>query len=131
VEDNVSVSKRGVLRGLHYDNRLAKFVQVLSGSIYDVVVDVRRTSETFGRWESFHIDEENCLQLYVPSGFAHGFYVLSDHAVMAYKQSAPYDPSTEGQVLWSDPAIGIPWPLTGPPSLSEKDRTAPPLARVP
>lgn len=130
VEDNVSVSKQGVLRGLHYDFRLAKFVQVLKGEIFDVVVDVRRGSPTFGAWQGFTLTASGCEQLYVPRGFAHGFYVLSDEAIMSYKQSGPYDPSSEGQVLWSDPAIGIDWPLAGAPIVSAKDAAAPPLAAV-
>lgn len=131
VEDNVSVSHENVLRGLHYDFRLAKFVQVLSGEIFDVVVDVRRSSPTFGRWESFTLTAGGCEQLYVPKGFAHGFYVVSGPAVVSYKQTAPYDPAYEGQVLWSDPAIGIEWPLRAHPIISEKDGAAPPLSAVP
>ena len=131
VEDNVSVSKRGVLRGLHYDFRLAKFVQVLEGEIFDVVVDVRRGSPTFGRWQGFHLSAQGCEQLYVPRGFAHGFYVLSDKAIMSYKQSDVYDPASEGQVRWNDEAIGISWPLSGAPIISAKDAAAPPLSAVP
>jgi dTDP-4-dehydrorhamnose 3,5-epimerase len=130
VEDNVSVSKRGVLRGLHYDFRLAKFVQVLLGEIFDAVVDVRRSSPTFGQWESFRMSARGCEQLYVPRGFAHGFYVLSESAIVAYKQTAPYDPSAEGEVRWDDPGVGIVWPLTGEPLLSAKDRAAPGLTAV-
>lgn len=131
VEDNCSYSVRGVLRGLHYDFRLAKFVQVLDGEIFDAIVDVRRGSPTFGQWESFALTAHGCEQLYVPRGFAHGFYVLSENATVSYKQTAPYDPAAEGQVRWNDPAIGIEWPLAGEPILSEKDRVAPWLAEVP
>lgn len=132
VEDNASVSRRGVLRGLHYDVRLAKFVQVLAGEIFDVVVDVRRASPSFGAWESFRITASGGEQLYVPRGFAHGFYVLSETAIVAYKQTAPYDPASEGQVRWNDPAIGIAWPLEGrEPLLSAKDAAAPLLRDVP
>lgn len=131
VEDNVSVSKRGVLRGLHYDFRLAKFVQVLKGEIFDVVVDVRRGSPTFGKWQGFRLTDSGCEQLYVPQGFAHGFYVLSDEAIMSYKQSGAYDPASEGQVLWNDAAIGIAWPLVDAPIVSAKDAAAPPLSAVP
>lgn len=131
VEDNVSVSKRGVLRGLHYDFRLAKFVQVLQGEVFDVVVDVRRSSPSFGQWEAFRLSADGCEQLYVPRGFAHGFYVTSESAIVSYKQTAPYDPAAEGQVLWSDPEIGIAWPLRGEPVLSAKDAAAPPLRAVP
>jgi dTDP-4-dehydrorhamnose 3,5-epimerase len=131
VEDNVSVSTRGVLRGLHYDFRLAKFVQVLLGEIFDVVVDVRRASPSFGRWESFRLSDRGCEQLYVPRGFAHGFYVLSERAIVAYKQTAAYDPNAEGEVRWDDPEVGIDWPLDGKPLLSAKDRAAAGLAAVP
>jgi dTDP-4-dehydrorhamnose 3,5-epimerase len=131
VEDNVSVSKRGVLRGLHYDFRLAKFVQVLKGEIFDVVVDVRRTSPTFGAWQGFALTANGCEQLYVPRGFAHGFYVLSDEAIMSYKQSGAYDPASEGQVRWNDPAIGIDWPVSVEPIVSEKDAAAALLSAVP
>jgi dTDP-4-dehydrorhamnose 3,5-epimerase len=130
VEDNVSISKGGVLRGLHYDFRLAKFVQVLVGEIFDVVVEVRRESASFGAWESFRLTADGCEQLYVPRGYAHGFYVLSDVAVVTYKQTAPYDPTSEGQVLWNDSAIGITWPIEGDPIVSAKDRAAPPLSAV-
>ena len=131
VEDNVSVSRRGVLRGLHYDFRLAKFVQVLRGEIYDVIVDINKGSETYGRWEGFALTAAGCEQLYVPRGFAHGFYVLSETAIVAYKQTAAYDPACEGGIRWNDPAIGISWPLTGEPIVSAKDRAAPLLAGVP
>jgi dTDP-4-dehydrorhamnose 3,5-epimerase len=131
VEDNISVSKRGVLRGLHYDFRLAKFVQVLKGEIFDVVVDVRRSSPTFGAWQGFTLTANGCEQLYVPRGFAHGFYVLSDEAIMSYKQSGAYDPSSEGQVRWNDPAIGIAWPLSVGPIVSDKDAAAALLSAVP
>jgi dTDP-4-dehydrorhamnose 3,5-epimerase len=130
VEDNVSVSQRGVLRGMHYDHRLAKFVQVLAGTIFDVVVDVRRASPTFGKWESFVLTAQGCEQLYVPRGFAHGFYVLSEQAIVSYKQTAPYDPASEGQLLWNDAVVGIAWPLAGEPLLSAKDAAAHGLADV-
>jgi len=131
VEDNVSTSKSGVLRGLHYDFRLAKFVQVLEGEIFDVVLDIRRESKTFGKWKSFRMSAEGCEQLYVPRGFAHGFYVISNIAVVSYKQTSAYDPASEGQVLWCDPEIGIDWPLTGAPILSVKDAQAKPLSLLP
>lgn len=130
VEDSVSISRKGVLRGLHYDFRLAKFVQVLEGRVYDAIVDVRRGSPTFGKWQSFELSDENHAQLYVPRGFAHGFYTLSERVVFLYKQTGDYDPATEGQVRWNDPAIGIAWPLDGDPILSEKDAAAPPLAAI-
>lgn len=131
VEDNLSASKRGVLRGLHYDFRMSKFVQVAMGTVFDVVVDVRRDSPAFGRWEAFTLTAEGGEQVYVPRGFAHGFYVLSERALVAYKQSAPYDPASEGQVRWDDPEVGIDWPLDGAPILSAKDAAAPLLIAVP
>ena len=130
VEDNVSVSKQGVLRGLHYDFRLAKFVQVLQGEIFDAIVDVRPSSPSFGAWEGFYLTAQGCEQLYVPRGFAHGFYVLSESAIVAYKQTAPYDPQSEGQVRFDDPEIGISWPLSGAPLISAKDANAPLLSEA-
>jgi dTDP-4-dehydrorhamnose 3,5-epimerase len=130
VEDNVSVSQRGVLRGMHYAEGLAKFVQVLHGEIFDVIVDVRRRSPSFGAWEGFRLSGTGCEQLFVPAGFAHGFYVLSDIAIVSYKQTAPYDPSIEGQLRWNDPQVGIEWPLAGVPLLSPKDRAAAALADI-
>lgn len=131
VEDNVSISRRNVLRGLHYDFRLAKFVQVLKGEIFDVVADVRRSSPAFGRWEGFRLTAQGCEQLYVPRGFAHGFYVLSEDAIVSYKQSDTYDPATEGQVRWNDPDLAVAWPLLGEPILSAKDSAAGPLSALP
>lgn len=131
VEDNVSVSATGVLRGMHYDFRLSKFVQVLAGRAFDAIVDVRRGSPTFGQWDAFELSGENHAQLYVPRGFAHGFYALEGPVVFLYKQSAAYDPAAEGQVRYDDPAVGIAWPFTGEPLLSEKDRSAAGLDAVP
>jgi len=131
VEDNVSISKHRVLRGMHFDFRLSKFVQVLLGEIFDVVVDVRRSSPTFGRWESFSLTADGCEQLYVPPGFAHGFYVLSESAIVSYKQSAPYDRASEGQLRWNDPDVGIAWPFAGDPILSAKDASAQGLEHIP
>ena len=124
VQDNLSLSRRGVLRGLHFQNPSAqgKLVSVLSGEVFDVAVDVRRGSPTFGRWTSAILSEHNHHQLWVPTGFAHGFLVLSEQALFAYKCTALYQQSAEQVVLWNDPAIGIEWPLTGEPSLSERDR---------
>jgi dTDP-4-dehydrorhamnose 3,5-epimerase len=130
VEDNISTSQNNVLRGLHFDMRLAKFVQVLLGDVFDVVVDVRRGSATFGRWAAFSISAEGCEQLYVPRGFAHGFYVRSEIAIVSYKQTDVYDPGHEGQVRYDDPAIGIAWPFVGTPILSQKDAAAPLLDRA-
>ena len=123
VQDNVSFSHKGVLRGLHYDLRLAKLVQCLHGEIFDVVVDVREDSPSRFAWDGVHLSGENHRQLYIPPGFAHGFYVLSENAIVAYKQSAVSDPSHERAIRWDDPRIGVAWPLDGPPTLSQKDAT--------
>jgi dTDP-4-dehydrorhamnose 3,5-epimerase len=125
LEDNVSVSKHGVLRGLHVDARLAKFVQVLDGEVFDVVVDLREGSPTFGSWEGFYLGVTGGEQLLVPRGFAHGFYVTGERAIVAYKQSASYDPDSERQLRWNDPQVGIRWPLDGEPLVSAKDAAAP------
>lgn len=132
VQDNVSVSQRGVLRGLHFQHPdgQGKLVSVLRGRVFDVAVDVRRGSPTFGRWVGAELSDRDNHQLWVPAGFAHGFQVLSDEAVFAYKCTAPYAPAHERTIRWDDPAIGIRWP--GPaPRLSAKDAAAPRLAELP
>ncbi len=122
VQDNVSRSRKGVLRGMHYDLRMAKLVQCLEGAIYDVVADVRAGSPTAGRWDAVELTQDNHRQVYIPAGFAHGFYVLSDFATVLYKQTAPYDPAHERGIAWDDPALAIEWPLDGrQPVLSSKD----------
>jgi dTDP-4-dehydrorhamnose 3,5-epimerase len=123
VQDNLSFSTRGTLRGLHYQlpNAQAKLVQVLQGEVFDVAVDIRRGSPSFGRWVGVNLSERNKRQLYIPEGFAHGFCVISDTAVFFYKCSSFYDPDREGGILWSDPGIGIEWPLEEV-LLSDKDR---------
>jgi len=121
VQDSVSRSRRNVIRGMHVDRRMAKLVQALKGTIYDVIVDLRVGSATFRRWEGFTLSEDNHHQLYVPAGFAHGFLAQSDEVIVMYKMSAHYDPAFEGGVRWNDPAIGIAWPLDGEPILSPKD----------
>lgn len=121
VQDNVSVSRRGVLRGMHYDMRMAKLVQCLHGHIFDAVVDMREGSPTFKRWCSVELSGENHRQVYIPAGFAHGFYTLSDEAIVLYKQTAAYDPAQERAISWRDPEVGIVWPLAGEPVLSPKD----------
>jgi dTDP-4-dehydrorhamnose 3,5-epimerase len=133
VQDSVSFSTRNVIRGLHYDLQMSKFVQVLRGKIWDVIVDIRSTSPTHLKWQGFFLSESNHKQLYIPPGFAHGFIALSDDVVFSYKHGALYDPSTEGAVRWNDPALGIPWPLVGEPRVSLKDQGAPLLAdaRIP
>jgi dTDP-4-dehydrorhamnose 3,5-epimerase len=132
VQDNLSFSRRGVLRGLHYQNpdQQGKLVYVLQGKVYDVAVDIRVGSPNFGEWEAVFLSSENKRQFYVPEGFAHGFLVLSDAALFAYKCTTRYNAKAEASVLWNDPEIGIEWP-TDAPVLSEKDRAAPPLAEMP
>lgn len=131
VQDNQSRSGHGALRGLHYQRRpgQAKLVRVARGSIFDVVVDIRPGSATFGRFETFELDDVRHLQLFVPVGFAHGFCVLSELADVAYKVSAPYDPAEERGLAWDDPSLGIPWPVREP-VLSERDSTNPTLAEA-
>jgi len=122
VQDNVSFSQKGVLRGLHYQHPRGqgKLVQVLQGEVFDVAVDIRVGSPTFGRYTAARLSHENHLQMYIPSGFAHGFCVLSDTALFAYKCTDFYLPECEGSILWNDPYLGIPWPLENP-ILSAKD----------
>jgi dTDP-4-dehydrorhamnose 3,5-epimerase len=124
VQDNLAFSRKGVLRGLHYQLRhpQAKLVQVLQGEVFDVAVDLRRDSPTFGRWVGRRLSAQNKKQLFVPEGFAHGYAVLSDTAVLAYKCSDYYHPQDEGCVLWSDPDIGIDWQIDAP-VVSDKDRS--------
>jgi dTDP-4-dehydrorhamnose 3,5-epimerase len=124
VQDNVSLSHKGTLRGMHYDERMGKLVQCLRGRIFDVWVDMRAGSTTFKKWDSVELTGENHLQIYIPAGFAHGFYTLSDEAVVLYKQTALYDTRYERTVGWNDPSIGIAWPLDGAPLLSAKDGAA-------
>lgn len=132
VQDNLSYSIKGTLRGLHFQHPhpQAKLVQVLQGEVFDVIVDVRRGSPTFGHWSAVGLSEENHRQLFVPKGFAHGYCVLSDNAVFSYKCSDFYVPECEKGVLWSDPDIGVDWPITTP-MLSEKDRRYPILKNIP
>ena len=133
VQDNLSFSARGVLRGLHFQNpdQQGKLVQVLQGEVFDVAVDIRAGSPTFGEWEGVVLSSENKRQFYVPEGFAHGFLVTGDSALFSYKCTAKYNPSAEGFVLWNDPEIGIEWPLEASPVLSEKDHGARPLGEIP
>ncbi len=132
VQDNLSFSRHGVLRGLHFQNPQpqGKLVSVLQGEVFDVAVDIRVGSPTFGRWTGVTLSAENKRQLYVPEDFAHGFVVTSDAALFFYKCTDYYAPASEGTVLWDDPEIGIEWPLDSP-TLSEKDRAAPTLREVP
>ncbi len=125
-QDNLSRSVKNTLRGLHFQIRhpQAKLVQVLSGEIFDVAVDIRPDSHTFGQWEGFVLSGKTLHQLFIPEGFAHGFCVLSETALFSYKCSAFYAPRDEGGLLWSDPAVGIDWPVSHP-LLSDKDRRYP------
>ena len=128
VQDNHSRSARGVLRGLHFQKTKpqGKLVRVVSGEVYDVAVDIRKGSATFGQWEGVILSEDDKKQFWVPPGFAHGFVVLSATADFEYKCTDYYDPSDEGSILWSDPDLDIPWPIANP-VLSTKDESAKPL----
>lgn len=128
VQDNHSKSSRGILRGLHYQlqNTQGKLVRVISGEVFDVAVDIRRDSPDFGKWTGTVLSGENKRMLWVPEGFAHGFYVMSPEAEFVYKCTDYYAPDHERSILWSDPAINIDWPLVDgqAPILSEKDENA-------
>jgi len=129
VQDNHSGSPRGVLRGLHYQlkSTQGKLVRVVAGEVFDVAVDIRRGSADFGKWTGVILSAENRYQLWVPEGFAHGYYVISEWAEFVYKTTDYYDPQWERSLLWNDPAIGIEWPLVNgeAPGLSAKDAAAP------
>jgi dTDP-4-dehydrorhamnose 3,5-epimerase len=134
VQDNHSVSNRWVLRGLHYQRpeEQGKLVRVVAGEVYDVAVDIRRSSPEFGRWVGLNLSAENRRMLWVPPGFAHGFLSLSAAAEIVYKCTAFYSPHDEHVIAWNDPALGIDWPLPAGvrPLLADRDRDAPPLAAV-
>jgi dTDP-4-dehydrorhamnose 3,5-epimerase len=133
VQDNHSGSRQGTLRGLHYQIRQpqAKLVRVVAGEIFDVAVDIRRTSPTFGCWVGMSLSAENRRQMYVPAGFAHGFYVLSEWAEIVYKASDYYAPQWERTLLWNDETVGIRWPLLDvSPLLSAKDSQGLPLSQA-
>jgi len=123
VQDNHSRSKRNVLRGLHYQIRQpqGKLVRVIAGEVWDVVVDLRRSSSTFGKWVGFTLSAESKRMAWIPAGFAHGFVVTSDSAEVLYKATDYYAPAHERTLLWSDPALGIQWPLQGEPIVAPKD----------
>jgi dTDP-4-dehydrorhamnose 3,5-epimerase len=133
VQDNLARSAKGVLRGLHaqFPHPQGKLVQVLEGSVFDVAVDLRQGSPTFGRWYGVGLTGERPMQFYVPPGFGHGYCVLSDTALFGYKCTDLYHPKAEVGVRWNDPEIGIEWPLNGEPLLSDKDMYAPLLKDVP
>ena len=131
VQHNHSRSGRGILRGLHFQTQpgQAKLLRCARGAIFDVAVDLRRDSPTYGQWEGHVLDDERHRQLFVPVGFAHGFVVLSDVADVAYLVSSVYDPATEAGIAWDDPDVGVEWGVEDP-VLSERDRTAPTLAEI-
>ena len=134
VQDNHSKSVKWVLRGLHYQLKpkaQGKLIRCIKGNIFDVAVDIRKGSPTFGRWVGYELSEENKLMLWIPKGFAHGFLTLSDEAEIMYKVSgAEYSPEYDRSIRWNDPEIGIDWALEGKPILSDKDKSAPLLKDV-
>lgn len=131
VQDNLSRSRRGTIRALHFQipPGQAKLVQVVRGAVFDVAVDLRRSSPTYGEWESFDLTDENSLQLYLPIGFAHGFCAVSDVADVAYKTSTYYDPDADRGIAYDDPALAIPWPIEEP-LVSDRDRANPRLEEI-
>ena len=132
VQDNHSSSTRGVLRGLHYQlqNAQGKLVRVTEGEVFDVAVDLRASSPTFGRWVGERLSADNRRMLWIPEGFAHGFLVLSERAQFLYKTTDYYAPAHERTLLWNDPALGISWPLEGEPTLKPKDAAGALLAQA-
>jgi len=130
VQDNHSRSSKNVLRGLHYQLRQpqGKLVRVTAGAIWDVAVDLRRSSASFGRWTAAMLDSDARRMLWIPAGFAHGFVVLSEQAEVLYKSTDFYAPEQERTLLWNDPALAIDWPLSGEPVMTDKDRRGTPLA---
>jgi dTDP-4-dehydrorhamnose 3,5-epimerase len=134
VQDNHSGSRQGTLRGLHYQIRhpQAKLLRVIAGEVYDVAVDIRRTSPNFGKWVGVNLSAENKRQIWIPAGFAHGIYILSEWAELVYKVSDLYAPEWERSLLWNDPELGIPWPLINQqmPILSKRDAEGKPLRQA-
>jgi dTDP-4-dehydrorhamnose 3,5-epimerase len=133
VQDNHSRSARGVLRGMHFQlpGAQGKLVRVVAGAVFDAIVDLRRSSPTFGQWFGLELSAANKRMLWVPEGFAHGFLTLADGTDFLYKCTAPYAPAHEHSLAWDEPAVGIEWPLDAQPSLSAKDAAGLPLAQVP
>jgi dTDP-4-dehydrorhamnose 3,5-epimerase len=131
VQDNHSRSARGVLRGLHYQTQhtQGKLVRVISGSVYDVAVDLRKSSPTFGKWVGIELSAENKRMAWIPPGFAHGFVVTSDNAEFLYKTTDYWAPEFERSLLWNDPALGINWPLIGEPTIAAKDAAGLPFSQ--
>jgi dTDP-4-dehydrorhamnose 3,5-epimerase len=132
VQDNHSHSKRGVLRGLHYQlgNPQGKLIRVLQGEIYDVAVDIRPSSSSFGKWTAIRLNAAEHRTIWIPKGFAHGFYTLSESVDVAYKVTDFYAPQEERTLFWNDPELAIPWPLCGEPVISEKDRAGHPFRDI-
>lgn len=130
VQDNQSSSRKGVLRGLHFQKTFpqAKLVRVIKGEVFDVAVDLRKGSKTYGKWVGVLLSEENHRQFMIPRGFAHGFVVVNDYAEFAYKCDELYHPEDEGGIMWNDPDIAVQWPNVDEIILSEKDKNHPPLA---
>jgi dTDP-4-dehydrorhamnose 3,5-epimerase len=124
VQDSVSVSSKNVIRGLHGDPEMSKLVTILRGKIWDVIVDMRKGSPTYGKWEGFYLNEHNHVQLYIPKGFAHGFLALTDDVIFSYKHGALHDAQREFAYRWNDPTLAIAWPLVGEPRVSQKDQAA-------
>lgn len=131
VQDNISQSRHGVLRGLHFQNpgSQGKLIYVLEGDVFDVAVDIRQGSPTFAKWTGERLSSVNKRQLYIPPGFAHGFAVLSETALFVYKCTTFYDPRAESGIAWNDTSIGIQWPIDSP-MLSDKDRAMPTLSKI-
>ena len=132
LQDNHSRSTHGVLRGLHYQIKQpqGKLVRVVRGSVFDVAVDLRKSKPTFGRWVGYELSEDNHRQFWIPAGFAHGFFVLSEIADVLYKATDYYAPEHERCLIWNDPKVAIDWPLTGEPVLSAKDKLGLPLDKA-
>jgi len=132
VQDNHSKSKKGILRGLHFqtENTQGKLVRVTSGEVFDVAVDIRKGSATYGQWVGVNLSAENKRQLWVPEGFAHGFYVTSDEAEFVYKCTDYYNPNAEVSIRWDDKDLAIEWPLNFPPILSDKDLNGVPFINL-
>ncbi len=132
IQDNHSKSAKNVLRGMHYQIKQpqGKLVRAVQGEVFDVAVDIRKNSPTFGQWVGVHLSAENKKQFWVPAGFAHGFVVLSETAEFLYKTTDYYAPEHERSIKWDDPQIGIDWPIEGAPALSEKDKAALPLSKA-
>lgn len=132
VQDNQSVSRRGVLRGVHFQNPRpqGKLVRCVSGAVFDVAVDLRESSPTFARWVGVDLTARNHRQLWVPEGFGHGFYTLTDEATVLYKMTDYHVPDADRSLRWDDPDIGIDWPLDGEPIVSHKDQVAPLLGEA-